>query len=132
MSRFLATLLESATGPDGSARGMTTGSRANPCGVPGRRCTGRLAGSRTPCDAPATTVASPPVRRRGRGAGREPAAIAPAAQAVWLCGGSVTMLHQPTPRTDLAEWAADTVATLTMIDAAMVLIGPPFDALAPS
>jgi fatty-acyl-CoA synthase len=61
----------------------------------------------------------------------EPAAIAPAAQAVWLTGGSVTMLHQPTARTDLAEWAADTVSVLTMIDAQLVLLGAPFDALAP-
>ena len=28
-----------------------------------------------------------------------PAEVAPAAQAVWLAGGSVTMLHQPTART---------------------------------
>ncbi|MDN5930607.1 MAG: fatty acyl-AMP ligase, partial [Pseudonocardia sp.] len=61
----------------------------------------------------------------------EPAAIAPAAQAVWLCGGSVTMLHQPTARTDLASWAEDTVAVLGMIDAKLVLLGAPFDALAP-
>lgn len=61
----------------------------------------------------------------------EPASIAPAAQAVWLCGGSVTMLHQPTPRTDLGEWAADTVSVLGMIDAKLVLLGAPFDALAP-
>ena len=33
----------------------------------------------------------------------------PIAQAVWLAGGSVTMLHQPTPRTDLAVWAEDTI-----------------------
>jgi len=50
---------------------------------------------------------------------------------VWLCGGSVTMLHQPTPRTDLAAWAEDTVSVLKMIDAALVVLGPPFDALAP-
>jgi fatty-acyl-CoA synthase len=61
----------------------------------------------------------------------EPVAIAPAAQAVWLCGGSVTMLHQPTARTDLAVWAADTVTVLGMIGAKLVLLGAPFDALAP-
>jgi fatty-acyl-CoA synthase len=60
----------------------------------------------------------------------EPALIAPAAQAVWLAGGSVTMLHQPTPRTDLAVWAEDTVQVLGMIGAGMVLLGPPFDPLA--
>ena len=60
----------------------------------------------------------------------EPATIAPAAQGVWLAGGSVTMLHQPTPRTDLATWAEDTVNVLKMIGAGLVLLGPPFDALA--
>ena len=60
----------------------------------------------------------------------EPAAIAPAAQAVWLVGGSVTMLHQPTARTDLAVWAKETVGVLTMIGAKIVLLGAPFEALA--
>jgi len=60
----------------------------------------------------------------------EPAAIAPAAQAVWILGGSVTMLHQPTPRTDLALWAKETVGVLTMIGAKLVLLGAPFEALA--
>ncbi len=61
----------------------------------------------------------------------DPALIAPAAQGVWLAGGSVTMLHQPTARTDLEVWAADTVSVLRMIDSSLVLLGPPFDALAP-
>jgi fatty-acyl-CoA synthase len=57
----------------------------------------------------------------------DPALIGPAAQATWLVGGSVTMLHQPTARTDLAEWAADTVRVLEMVGAGLVLLGPPFD-----
>lgn len=61
----------------------------------------------------------------------DPALIAPATQGVWLAGGSVTILHQPTARTDLEVWAADTVTVLRMIDSSMVLLGPPFDALAP-
>ena len=61
----------------------------------------------------------------------DPAAIAPAAQAVWLTGGSVTMLHQPTGRTNLGSWAEDTVSVLKMIDAQLVLLGAPFGALAP-
>ncbi|HET9143060.1 fatty acyl-AMP ligase [Actinophytocola sp.] len=61
----------------------------------------------------------------------EPAAIGPAVQAVWLAGGSVTMLHQPTPRTDIAHWAEDTVRVLSMIDSKLVLLGAPFEALAP-
>src|SRR5437660_3694366 len=61
----------------------------------------------------------------------EPAAIGPAVQAVWLSGGSVTMLHQPTTRTDIAQWAEDTVRVLNMIGAKLVLLGAPFDQLAP-
>jgi fatty-acyl-CoA synthase len=61
----------------------------------------------------------------------EPAAIGPAVQAVWLAGGSVTMLHQPTPRTDIAQWAEDTVRVLNMIGSKLVLLGAPFDQLAP-
>ena len=61
----------------------------------------------------------------------EPAAIGPAAQAVWLTGGSVTMLHQPTQRTDIATWAQDTLRVLSMIGAKLVLLGAPFDQLAP-
>ena len=60
-----------------------------------------------------------------------PALIAPTVQAVWLAGGSVTMLHQPTQRTDLAEWAEDTVRILGMIGSDLVLLGEPFDQLAP-
>lgn len=128
MSRFLSMLLESAS-TDG--RGMTTGEPAAPV----RRswadvhesARGYAAALRTPSgDVPALE----PGRAVGVLAG-EPASIAPLAQAVWLTGGSVTMLHQPTARTDLASWAEDTVGVLRMIDASMVLLGAPFDALAP-
>jgi fatty-acyl-CoA synthase len=61
----------------------------------------------------------------------EPVVIGPAVQAVWLAGGSVTMLHQPTPRSDLAVWAEDTVRVLNMIGSKLVLLGAPFDQLAP-
>ncbi|MBU2664708.1 fatty acyl-AMP ligase [Actinoplanes bogorensis] len=61
-----------------------------------------------------------------------PAEIAPVAQGVWLAGGSVTMLHQPTPRTDLAVWRDDTVRVLRMIDARLVVVGAPFEAMAPA
>ncbi len=59
-----------------------------------------------------------------------PAEVAPAAQAVWLAGGSVTMLHQPTARTRLDSFAAETMATLKVIDAALVIVGEPFTELA--
>ncbi|MBW0091122.1 fatty acyl-AMP ligase [Pseudonocardia sp. KRD-184] len=122
MSRFLAMLLESAAG---SPRAMTTGEPKTPV----RRTwpevhdqARRMAGALRAEVSPGAAV--------GVLAG-EPAAIAPAAQAVWLCGGSVTMLHQPTARTDLAAWAEDTVSVLGMIGAELVLLGAPFDALAP-
>jgi fatty-acyl-CoA synthase len=58
-----------------------------------------------------------------------PAQIAPVAQAIWLAGGSMTMLHQPTPRTDLAAWRDDTLRVLQMIEARTVIIGAPFEAM---
>ncbi|HEX3257838.1 MAG TPA: fatty acyl-AMP ligase, partial [Pseudonocardia sp.] len=125
MSRFLATLLESASR---SAHGMVTGEPHEPV-------------RRTWPEVHARALAMAAALRAGRPgltAGSavgvlagEPVSIAPLAQAVWLCGGSVTMLHQPTARTDLAAWAEDTVSVLKMIDAALVVLGPPFDALAP-
>lgn len=59
-----------------------------------------------------------------------PIDVAPAAQAVWLAGGSVTMLHQPTARTDLARYAADTLEVLRVINATLVIVGAPFDEVA--
>jgi fatty-acyl-CoA synthase len=128
MSRFLAMLLESAST---TGRGMTTGEPAAPVSRSWadvhETARGYAAALRTPSgDVPALE----PGRAVGVLAG-EPASIAPLAQAVWLTGGSVTMLHQPTARTDLASWAEDTVGVLRMIDASMVLLGAPFDALAP-
>jgi fatty-acyl-CoA synthase len=52
--------------------------------------------------------------------------VAPLAQAVWMRGASLTMLQQPTPRTDLAAWLADTHRAATMIRAALTVVGPPF------
>ncbi|WP_280302893.1 AMP-binding protein, partial [Nocardia abscessus] len=54
-----------------------------------------------------------------------PVDIAPACQAVWMRGASITMLHQPTPRTDLVVWARDTETVLTMIEARAVVGGGP-------
>jgi fatty-acyl-CoA synthase len=128
MSRFLAMLLDSAAR---SPRGITTGEPNNAVRhtwpqvhVTARRMAAALRAGTTD--------------QGGLGHGSavgvlagEPVSIAPAAQGVWLCGGSVTMLHQPTARTDLAGWAEDTVSVLRMIDARLVLLGAPFDALAP-
>ncbi|MFB8006447.1 fatty acyl-AMP ligase [Nocardia sp. NPDC056000] len=60
-----------------------------------------------------------------------PVDIAPACQAVWMRGASITMLHQPTPRTDLMVWAQDTETVLGMIEARAVILGAPFEAAAP-
>ncbi|HZN18527.1 MAG TPA: fatty acyl-AMP ligase [Micromonosporaceae bacterium] len=62
--------------------------------------------------------------------GGDPAEIARVAQAIWLAGGSLTMLHQPTPRTDLAVWREDTLRVLRMIGAGLVLVGTPFEPVA--
>jgi fatty-acyl-CoA synthase len=122
MSRFLTTLL--ATGA-GSPHGMTTGEPRTPVrrSWPEIHQTARRAAG----------VLTEAGIGRGSAVGvlaGEPATIAPAAQAVWLVGGSVTMLHQPTARTDLALWAKETVGVLTMIGAKLVLLGAPFEALA--
>ncbi|HEY0814771.1 MAG TPA: fatty acyl-AMP ligase [Pseudonocardia sp.] len=128
MSRFLATLLDSAAR---SQHGMVTGEPRQPA---------RRTWAQVHEQAMAMAAAlradhdGQPGLRHGGAVGvlaGEPVAIAPLAQAVWLCGGSVTMLHQPTARTDLAAWAEDTVSVLKMIDAALVVLGSPFDALAP-
>ncbi|WP_099023749.1 fatty acyl-AMP ligase [Mycolicibacterium palauense] len=56
--------------------------------------------------------------------------VAPLTQAIWLRRAAVTMLQQPTPRTDLAVWLADTVRAIAMIDAHLVVVGQPFLAAA--
>ncbi|BCI85985.1 long-chain-fatty-acid--CoA ligase [Mycobacterium kansasii] len=60
-----------------------------------------------------------------------PVEIAPTAQGLWMRGASLTMLHQPTPRTDLALWAEDTTTVVDMIEAKAVIISEPFLAAAP-
>ncbi|WP_326566288.1 fatty acyl-AMP ligase [Amycolatopsis rhabdoformis] len=125
MSRFVDTLVGTATGR-GQQRGMVTGEPKEPV----RRTWGEVhdqakkiagglvASGLKPGSAVAVLAAAPVL-------------IAPTVQAVWLAGGSVTMLHQPTARTDLVEWAEDTVKVLNMIGAGLVVLGEPFDQLAP-
>ena len=74
---------------------------------------------------------------RGIGAGDavtvlagSPADIAPAIQGAWMRGASITMLHQPTPRTDLGVWAQETMTVLGMVGASAVLLGTPFEPVA--
>lgn len=60
-----------------------------------------------------------------------PVEIAPVAQGLWMRGASLTMLHQPTPRTDLVLWAQDTSNVIDMIDAKAVIVSDPFLAAVP-
>jgi fatty-acyl-CoA synthase len=60
-----------------------------------------------------------------------PVEIAPTAQGLWMRGASLTMLHQPTPRTDLAIWAQDTTTIIDMIEAKAVVVSDPFLAAIP-
>src|SRR6201986_415528 len=55
-----------------------------------------------------------------------PVEIAPTAQALWMRGASLTMLHQPTPRTALAVWAEDPMNVIAMIEANAVIVSEPF------
>ncbi|MFV0534594.1 MAG: fatty acyl-AMP ligase [Cumulibacter sp.] len=59
-----------------------------------------------------------------------PADVAVAVQASWLIGASVTMLHQPTARTNLTTYAEQTVGVLRMIDARALILGDPYVDLA--
>jgi fatty-acyl-CoA synthase len=61
----------------------------------------------------------------------QPVEIAPTAQGLWMRGASLTMLHQPTPRTDLQSWANDTTTVIDMIEAKVVIVSDPFMAAAP-
>ncbi|RRO15481.1 long-chain fatty acid--CoA ligase [Saccharopolyspora rhizosphaerae] len=124
MSRFVETLVASARRNSGEgARGLTTGEPEEPrfrtwaqVHEDALQMAGGLGDQLRPGAAVAVLAA-------------DPGLIGPAVQAVWLGGGSVTMLHQPTPRTDLDHWAEDTLKVLKMIGARLVLLGPPFEQL---
>lgn len=60
-----------------------------------------------------------------------PVEIAPTAQGLWMRGASLTMLHQPTRRTDMRLWVAETAAVIGIIDARAVIISDPFMPAAP-
>jgi fatty-acyl-CoA synthase len=60
-----------------------------------------------------------------------PVEIAPTAQGIWMRGASLTMLHQPTPRTDLQRWALETTDVIAMIEAKTVIVSDPFMPAAP-
>ena len=121
VSRFVEMMLDSA---QSSGRGLVAGEPGAPvrCGwgeihQRARRLAGGLA-----------VLGVGPGDRVGVLAGA-PAEIAPTAQAVWLRGACLTMLHQPTPRIDLQMWARDTLAVIAMIEATVVIVSDPFVAV---
>ena len=82
-----------------SPHGLTAGTVADPVRLTWREVhdqAKRMAGS----------LAAKGVGRHGSVAvlATDAADVAPLAQAIWLRGAALTMLQQPTPRTDLAVW----------------------------
>ena len=123
MSSFTDTMFASA---QWSTKGMTTGEPDAPVRHTwgevherARRIAGGLAAAGVgPGDAVAVLAGAP-------------VEIAPTAQGIWMRGASLTMLHQPTPRTDLQRWAEETTAVIKMIDARAVVVSEPFMPAAP-
>jgi fatty-acyl-CoA synthase len=123
VSRFTDKMVRSALT---SSKGMVTGEPNEPV-----RHTWREVHERARCIAGGLAAAGVgPGDAVGVLAGA-PVEIAPTAQALWLRGASITMLHQPTPRTDLVHWAEDTTNVIDMIEAKAVVISEPFLAAAP-
>jgi fatty-acyl-CoA synthase len=118
VSRFTEKMYASARN---STKGMVTGEPADPVRQTwaqvherARRIAGGLAAAGVgPGDA-VGVLAGAPVE------------IAPTAQGLWMRGASLTMLHQPTPRTDLVMWAEDTMNVVGMIEAKAVIVSDPF------
>ena len=123
MSRFTQTMYDSA---QSSLKGMITGEPNAPVRHTwgqvherSRRVAGGLAAAGVGHGDAVAVLAGAPVE------------IAPTAQAIWMRGASLTMLHQPTPRTDLLRWADETTAVINMIAARAVVVSDPFMAAAP-
>lgn len=123
MSRFTETMYENARS---SHKGMVTGEPHAPARHTwaevherARRVAGGLAAAGIGHGDAVAVLAGAPVE------------IAPTAQGIWMRGASVTMLHQPTPRTDLARWADETTGVINMLSAKAVVVSEPFMAAAP-
>ncbi len=123
MSRFTETMYDNARW---SPKGMVTGEPHAPARHTwaevherARRVAGGLAAAGIGHGDAVAVLAGAPVE------------IAPTAQGIWMRGASLTMLHQPTPRTDLVRWAAETTGVITMLEAKAVVISEPFLAAAP-
>ncbi|MDT5288910.1 MAG: fatty-acyl-CoA synthase [Mycobacterium sp.] len=123
MSRFCDVMYENARA---STRGMVTGEPHAPVRHSwgevhrqARRIAGGLAAAGIGHGDAVAVLAGAPVE------------IAPTAQGVWMRGASLTMLHQPTPRTDLVFWATETGRVVDALGAAAVIVSDPFMAAAP-
>jgi len=123
MSRFTQTMYDNA---QSSLKGMITGEPDAPVRHTwgqvherARRVAGGLAAAGVGRGDAVAVLAGAPVE------------IAPTAQGSWMRGASVTMLHQPTLRTDLLRWAEETTTVIDMIDAKAVVVSDPFMAAAP-
>jgi fatty-acyl-CoA synthase len=123
VSRFTETMYDNA---HSSPKGMTTGEPDAPV-----RHTWRQVHNRARCVAGGLAAAGVGHGDAVAVLAGAPVEIAPTAQGIWMRGGSLTMLHQPTPRTDLQRWAAETTAVINMIDAKVVVVSDPFMAAAP-
>ena len=124
MSQFTETMYANArTQPQG--HGHRRAGRAGAAYL-GARCTSGPAGLRAAWPPPASGHGDAVAVLAGA-----PVEIAPTAQGIWMRGASLTMLHQPTPRTDLLRWAEETTAVINMIDAKAVVVSDPFMAAAP-
>ncbi len=123
MSRFTETMFRNA---HESTKGMVTGEPDHPVRHTwrevherARRVAGGLAAAGVVHGDAIGVLAGAPVE------------IAPTAQGLWMRGASLTMLHQPTPRTDLLVWVQDTATIIDMIEAKAVIVADPFMAAAP-
>ncbi len=123
MSRFTETMFRNA---HQSTKGMVTGEPHQPVRHTwrevyerARRVAGGLAAAGVNHGDAVGVLAGAPVE------------IAPTAQGLWMRGASLTMLHQPTPRTDLMVWAEDITTVVDMIEAKAVIVSDPFIAAVP-
>ena len=123
MSRFTQTMYDNA---HRSSKGLNTGEPHAPIRHTwtqvherARRVAGGLAAAAVGHGDAVAVLAGAPVE------------IAPTAQGIWMRGASLTMVHQPTPRTDLVRWADETTAVINMISAKAVVVSEPFMAAAP-
>ncbi|MET0897055.1 MAG: fatty acyl-AMP ligase [Mycobacterium sp.] len=122
MSRFIDNMFANAT----TERGLVTGEPHHPVrhtwhevNDRARRIAGGLAAAEVSHGDAVAVLAG------------APAEIAPTAQGIWMRGASLTMLHQPTPRTDLQRWAEETAAVIKVIAAQVIVISDPFMPAAP-